>query len=70
MSDNAMSIEIAKFEKKVVMWSYISIQIASKKKKLLRNFLYWVKLDDRGIATSLYSKKWEHSRGIKLCLNS
>lgn len=65
-----MYIWIVKVGEKLATWLYIDTGMAGRIKKLSRNTLSLVELDDKRIAISFYNKRRECSKRIGLGLNS
>lgn len=57
MSNNIISVWMAKVAGRLATWPYIGIKIAGGSKELLNNTLSLVGLDDREIATGFYGKR-------------
>lgn len=64
-----MRIWMAKFGKRLATWLCIGIGMTNGSKEYLRDILSLVKLDNRGIATSFYSKRQGSDIWIELGLN-
>lgn len=69
MSGNIMSVLIAKFGKKLVIWSNMDRRIANGRTKLSKNTFSFKKSDDREISTGFHDKKQRWSRRMGFILN-
>lgn len=57
MPDYIIYILILKIREKLATLPYISKEMTSRSKKLLRNILFLLESDNRGIITSFYNKR-------------
>ena len=61
---------MAKFGGRLVMWLFVGIKMADGSKKLSSDTLFLTESDNKGIATSFYSKRQRRDRRMEFYPNS